>query len=204
MNITCEVKRKRFYQLRENTSVEFECVDECSQCCVEREYYPSKRFGKVGVLLLASEKAAIKSLADSAGINIVILPRIGISHGDSEPDVLAYQLMGIEQNGNTCPFLDTSGKTKSPHGGHPCRIYSDRPLACRAYPLIESKPVTLDSKCRFCKECGHADGNLDSEIKALAKIKAEMDPGNGKVWRYATGVCEPEDAGVAETGWIAD
>ncbi|RNJ78918.1 MAG: YkgJ family cysteine cluster protein [Nitrosopumilus sp. H8] len=184
--------------------MEFECVEECSKCCVEREYYPSKRFGKVGVLLLASERDAVRSLADSAGIKVTILPRIGVSDGSSKPDVLAYQLMGTEQNGNTCPFLDTSSGAKSPHGGHPCRIYGDRPLACRAYPLIESKSVELDSKCRFCKECGHADGNLDSEIEALARIKAGMNPGNGKIWRYATGVCEPEDAGIAETGWIAD
>ncbi|MBT3580008.1 MAG: YkgJ family cysteine cluster protein, partial [Nitrosopumilus sp.] len=28
--------------------MEFRCVDECSQCCVEREYYPTKQFGKIG------------------------------------------------------------------------------------------------------------------------------------------------------------
>ena len=31
--------------------------------------------------------------------------------------------MGIEENGNTCPFLDTKSGEKSPHGGFPCKIY---------------------------------------------------------------------------------
>ena len=43
--------------------MEFRCVEECSQCCEEREYYPTKKFGKVGVLILPEEKNQIESLA---------------------------------------------------------------------------------------------------------------------------------------------
>ena len=59
--------------------MEFRCVDECSDCCVEREYYPTKQFGKIGVLILPEEKDRIEKLAKSKEIKIIILPRIGVS-----------------------------------------------------------------------------------------------------------------------------
>ena len=99
--------------------MDFKCVQDCSQCCIEREYYPSKKFGKVGVLILPEEKEAVESLAKDAGLKITILPRIGISEekSDKPSKILAYQMMGKEKNGNTCPFLDTETKSRSPHGG---------------------------------------------------------------------------------------
>ena len=60
-------------------NVEFECIKDCSQCCVEREYYPSKKFGKIGVLILPEEKERIEKLAEKNGLSIKILPRIGMS-----------------------------------------------------------------------------------------------------------------------------
>ena len=74
------------------------------------------------------------------------MPRIGVSEKPNQipTKILAYQLMGIEENGNTCPFLDTESGEKSTHGGYPCKIYKSKPLACSAYPLIESNPITLD------------------------------------------------------------
>ena len=96
--------------------MEFNCVKDCSQCCIEREYYPSKKFGKIGVLILPEEKQKIESLAESLSIHVEIIPRIGVSDDDLGPSkVIAYQMMGKDQNGNTCPFLDMN--TKSPHGG---------------------------------------------------------------------------------------
>ncbi len=53
--------------------MEFRCVDECSQCCVEREYYPTKQFGKIGVLILPEEKENIEKLAELNKIKIKIL-----------------------------------------------------------------------------------------------------------------------------------
>ncbi len=186
--------------------MEFHCIEECSQCCIEREYYPSKKFGKIGVLILPEEKERIEELADSNNIEIKILPRIGISNNkESDPTkILAYQLMGIEKNGNTCPFLDTQSGGKSPHGGFPCKIYNDRPLACRAYPLIESQPMSLDEKCKFCKECGNADQNLDSELESLLKIKEKMNTNAQTIWRFATNVGEEEDKTVLESGWFSE
>ena len=89
--------------------MEFRCIEECSDCCVQREYYPTKKFGKIGVLILPEEKEKIEKIAIDNKIEIKILPRIGVSENPEQlpTEILAYQLMGIEENGNTCPFLDT-------------------------------------------------------------------------------------------------
>jgi len=181
-------------------------MPDCSQCCVEREYYPTKKFGKIGVLILPEEKESIQHLAKINGLKITILPRIGISEENNSipTKILAYQLMGIEQNGNTCPFLDTETATRSPHGGFPCKIYNKRPLACMTYPLIESDPVILDQKCKFCKEHGSADQNLNSEIESLLKIKIKMTTNAPCIWRFATGFGEESDKDQIEIGWILE
>jgi Fe-S-cluster containining protein len=198
--------RKRFLSNNIKKYVKFQCITDCSQCCIEREYYPSKKFGKIGVLILPEEKERIERLANENRLKIKILPRIGISKmKDSGPTkILAYQLMGSESNGNTCPFLDVDSGNKSPHGGFPCKIYKERPLACIAYPLIESEPMTLDQKCKFCKEHGNADQNLNSEVESLLKIKEKMIPDMPVIWRFATGVGELEDKEIIESGWIID
>ena len=170
------------------------------------EYFPTKEFGKIGVLILPEEKEKIEKIAIDKNIQIKILPRIGVSEDkNQEPTkILAYQLMGIEENGNTCPFLDTASGEKSPHGGLPCKIYEERPLACTAYPLIESDPINMDSKCKFCKENGNADENLNQEIESLLKIKEKMMTNAKYVWRYATGIGELNDKSIIKTGWILD
>ena len=185
--------------------MEFRCVEECSQCCVEREYYPSRRFGKIGVLILPEEEERIRGMAAEIGAEISILPRIGISCTDdpSTIKVLAYQLMGRYKDGNMCPFLDTESGAKSPHMGHPCRIYNSRPLACRAYPLNEPNPIRLDEKCKFCKEYGSADGNLESEMESLLKIRGNMETHAPFVWRFATGVGESREK-LLRPGWVRE
>lgn len=158
------------------------------------------------MLILPEEKERIEQLAKINGLKITILPRIGVSEKkDSSPTkILAYQLMGIEQNGNTCPFLDTETSARSPHGGFPCKIYNNRPLACMTYPLIESEPITLDQKCKFCKEHDSADQNLNSEIESLLKIKTKMTTDAPFIWRFATGVGEESDKNQIKTGWILE
>ena len=64
--------------------MEFKCIQDCSQCCIEREYYPSKKFGKIGVLILPEEKEKILHLAEINELKIIILPRIGISEQKEE------------------------------------------------------------------------------------------------------------------------
>ena len=87
--------------------MDFSCVKDCSKCCIEREYYPTIKFGKVGVLILPEEKERIELLAEKNGIKVTIVPRIGISKKESgRPEkILAYQMMGKDLDGNVCPFL---------------------------------------------------------------------------------------------------
>lgn len=185
--------------------MEFQCIQDCSQCCIERGYYPSKEFGKIGVLILPEEKERIEKLAEEKGIKINILPRVGVSNSENEePKVLAYQMMGIEKNGNTCAFLSTETEERSPHGGYLCQIYDKRPLACMTYPLIQTDPIKLDEKCKFCKEKGYADENLNSEIESLLKIKTKMNTDAQLIWRYATGIGEEQDKSLIKEGWILE
>jgi Fe-S-cluster containining protein len=186
--------------------MEFSCIQDCSQCCIEREYYPGKKYGKIGVLILPEEKERMEEFARINNLDILILPRIGISEKKDSTliEILAFQMMGKEKNGNVCPFLDTETKNKSPHGGYPCKIYDNRPLACKTYPLIELDPITLDQKCKFCKENKTADKNLDSEIESLLKIQNKMNTDAPFVWRYATGIGEEEDKHQIKTGWILE
>ena len=184
--------------------MDFSCIEDCSKCCIEREYYPTKKFGKVGVLILPDEKKKIELLAEKNGIKITIMPRIGVSENKSDgPDtILAYQMMGKDPNGNTCPFLDMESSKRSPHGGYACKIYDFRPLACMAYPVIESTPLILDSKCKFCERCDTTTGNVDSELESLIQIKEKMKTDAPYIWRYATGVGESQDKDLIETGWF--
>lgn len=190
----------------ENTEKKFECIKDCSQCCIEREYYPSKKFGKIGVLILPDEKEKIEYYAKREGLDVLILPRIGISHEETDgpTEILAYQMMGKDADGNTCKFLDIESDKKSPHGGYQCKIYENRPLACNAYPVIETNPIDLDSKCKFCQECGVATLNLNYELESLIQIKTKMTTQAPFVWRYATGVGKPFDKTEIKTGWILE
>jgi Fe-S-cluster containining protein len=185
-------------------SMDFSCVTECSKCCIDREYYPTIKFGKVGVLILPEEKKQMELLAEKNDIVMTILPRIGISEKASNgPDtILAYQMMGRDLNGNTCPFLETESSKRSPHGGFVCKIYNNRPLACRAYPVIESSPINLDLKCKFCESHGTPSGNVDSELESLLKIKETMETNAPYIWRYATGIGELQDKDLIENGWF--
>lgn len=184
--------------------MDFSCVAECAKCCIEREYYPTIKFGKIGVLVMPDEKKQIESLAEKNDLNVTVLPRIGVSEVESkEPQtILAYQMMGRESNGNTCPFLDTESSKRSPHGGYACKIYENRPLACRAYPVIQSVPINLDPKCKFCENCETPSGNVDSELESLIQIQKKMDTKARYIWRYATGIGESKDKDLIKTGWF--
>jgi uncharacterized protein len=186
--------------------MKFKCIQDCSNCCIEREYYPSIKYGKVGVLILPEEIKKIESYAKNQNLKIVILPRIGISHekSDRPTKIIAYQLMGKESNGNTCPFLDTESTDRSPHGGYNCKIYQDRPLACKAYPIIESSPILLDSKCKFCESCSNNVTNVNQEVESLVQIKSKMDMTSPFVWRYATGIGDDYHKNKIAIGWFLE
>lgn len=184
----------------------FSCIQGCSDCCTYREYYPSVDYGKIGVLLLPEEKAPMERLAKKMKIRLKIVPRLAV--GTELPErVIAYQMMGKNIDGDLCPFLDVDGSRKSPHGGFNCRIYSERPLACRAYPVIDSgRAAALDGHCQFCKKFSTTKASTDGlqeEIEALARIKASVTADNRAIWRYATATGKPGDVMLPE-GWVAE
>jgi uncharacterized protein len=191
----------------------FSCVRDCSDCCIYREYYPSIEYGKIGVLLLPEEKAEIERIAREMNIKVRIIPRLAIGKASPEK-IIAYQMMGKNDDGSLCPFLEIESNERSPHGGFKCRIYSERPLACRAYPLIDTtdRIAKFDSHCQFCKKFSTSEGSsegLEQEIEALAKIKASVTVGdddvennNISIWRYATST--GRSPRLLPEGWIAE
>jgi uncharacterized protein len=190
----------------------FACIENCSDCCIYREYYPSLEYGKIGVLILPEEKSRIMDQIRITDTKIKIIPRLGIGKnrkGDGPKRIVAYQMMGKNADGNLCPFLETDNPQKSPHGGFRCKIYENRPLACRAYPVLQenNKTVKLDSKCQFCHKFSspYDSSSLHDEIEALTKIKAQFSSVNEKieVWRYATSVGDEKiKHKLLPAGWI--
>ena len=196
----------------------FSCISECSDCCIYREYYPSIEYGKVGVLILPDEKQKIERYAKKMGLEITILPRLGIGTNRSKngPEtIIAYQLMGKNSDGNLCPFLDIESLERSPHGGFKCRIYDKKPVACTAYPVNEEdkKTVTLDSKCKFCQVNNNEDltgctkaykYDLGKEVQALRRIQRCIQVDEIiDIWRYATGIGEQEKQNeFYSQGWV--
>ena len=187
----------------------FSCVQGCSDCCIFREYYPSVEYGKIGVLVLPEEKASIERLAKNLSTRVRIIPRLAV--GKNSPErIIAYQMMGKNEDGDLCPFLEIESKERSPHGGFKCKIYSDRPLACRAYPVVDvvDKTAKFDPHCQFCKKFSTSKASsegLQREIEALAKIRANVtanDDDDISIWRYATATGKSN--GLLPEGWIPE
>lgn len=176
---------------------DFHCIEDCSDCCIYRQYYPSVDYGKIGVLLLPAEKNQVEDQADRLQIKITILPRLGVGinkKSDGPSQIIAYQLMG-NIDGDYCPFLDTKGNNRAPHGGFNCRIYEARPFACQAYPVIKEDKTTieLDSHCKFSAQYSNqvSKNAVDNELRALSRISGRFEKLDGqKIWRYATHVGE--------------
>ena len=192
----------------------FSCIEECSDCCMYREYYPSIEYGKIGVLIMPEERLRIKAIAARNGTHVKIIPRLGIgtnTKGNGPKKIIAYQMMGKNLNGNCCPFLETKSSQRSPHGGLLCKIYDQRPLACIAYPVIQEngKSVLLDGKCTFCHKFSTTtvvaeQNDLQQEIEALTKIKVGMNVDEKiEIWRYATAIGDEENApNFFPAGWV--
>ncbi len=160
---------------------------------------------------MPAEKEKIERLANDLNIRVKILPRIGVGsiYQDGKKvgprHVIAYQLVGVKSNGDLCPFLDVTGSERSPHNSYRCMIYDQRPLACRAYPVVEfGKNVKLDGKCQFCRSCSDSVESVQQEIEALAKIQQMMHFDENDVWRYATGVGDEKDMDEVQEGWFLE
>lgn len=111
--------------------VTFECL-KCGTCC-RNLLVVSGRF-TFGLALHPDETALFPS--------DVVFPYAGIGKMGHPKRIVEFQL-GV----NTCPHLERNT----------CRIYFNRPLACRSYPTIifgiEPLKVYLEENCRWLKEC---------------------------------------------------
>jgi Fe-S-cluster containining protein len=162
------------------------------------------------VLLLPGEVSLIERHARENNLTVRILPRIAVGRVSPER-IVAYQMMGKNEDGDLCPFLRVESSERAPHGGFRCGIYDDRPLACRAYPLLEGdEPPKLDEHCRFCRDFSTSTASaqtLRSELAALEQIKSEVTVSDDslRIWRYATGTGRPEDNEMMlPEGWIIE
>ena len=57
--------KRNFIYSNKIRNMEFGCIEECADCCIQREYYPSKQFGKIGVLILPEEKKKNRRIGKS-------------------------------------------------------------------------------------------------------------------------------------------
>lgn len=123
------------------TDMKFTCK-KCANCCTfpkssEKEIKitntksnkPSinlSPFNLKGLVLFPWEKEKLFSLSKKMGIEVKILPDNGFFNQKEKIIAIYFYLLNIE---GECPFLNRS-KT--------CRIYKNRPIICRAYPIVSA------------------------------------------------------------------
>jgi len=91
-------------------------------CC--REIVREVEGITLGLLLTRRERMRIERLATMRGHSIDIRPMIGFGYDEDigEPEFIGF----YQITNNPCPFL----------AGSKCEIHGQRPLICRAYPLV--------------------------------------------------------------------
>ena len=99
------------------------CVEDCAVCCEDVWRTVADKYVN-GLMLLPWEAKKLEKLAKKLGLKVDIKPQMGFgTKGRSRP---RPKIIGTYQLANRrCPFLR---KKK-------CRIYSQRPLVCKSYPI---------------------------------------------------------------------
>ncbi len=93
-----------------------------------------------GLKLFPHEKEHLEKLAKKLGIKLVLKTLSIVITKDYKPLILDYFL-----DHNDCPFLNNHNE---------CRIYPDRPLICRKFPLIDENSIS-----DICPIIKNASGN---------------------------------------------
>ncbi len=78
--------------------MEFRCIEECSDCCVQREYYPTKKFGKIGVLILPEEKEKIEKIAIDNKIETIKNSEIFLTQMETPDEITIYALKKAKEH----------------------------------------------------------------------------------------------------------
>jgi Fe-S-cluster containining protein len=127
----------------------FNCHN-CGECCLN--------FGTCGTLpLFNNEKKRYEKLAFDLEINVEFIPENVMI--DNKTGVMICSNWGLK--GNPCPFLDKNCQ---------CRIYEDRALICKAFP-IEKVPFNNDLNLGCFMKCLNFDHKKFIESgKGLVKI----------------------------------
>ena len=120
------------YPLYEGERIKFHCLN-CGQCC--RNLLKENEGMTLGLTLTKDEAKLFPQN--------VISP----AHGRGKNSLSVNPITMYQLNVGECPFLE---KTKK------CRIYANRPLTCRRFPLVYSSGpmsnVALGSVCKFIKQ----------------------------------------------------
>ena len=149
----------------------FNC-DRCGHCC-RNLLQPQDDGTLLGLALLtAQEKALFKD------VDVVPYTAVG---KDSPREILMYQVKN-----NVCPHINRNNE---------CLIYSKRPLACRAYPIVNTigKKI-VDLECPQVskytpdelRQVGFPDelGEAMTIINKLIKKSLRKEHGNHTLWRF--------------------
>lgn len=157
---------------------DFQCL-RCGKCCIK--LLKESQGTRKGLPLFPKERKIFP--------NDSIKPHIGIGRKptDSKFKIISYQM--IE---NICPHLENNE----------CKIYDDRPIACRAFPLFphiiigEGVTMKIDPACTSLKKLGihypHEDvffteGSLKNEllyVNELSKISSQAHRNIKRTWIF--------------------
>jgi Fe-S-cluster containining protein len=147
----------------------FACL-KCGICC--RSLKTKQNPFSLGLFLFPKEAELLNQLGEARNVKLTIFPQQGVTT-KRETDVkkpekvFSYQLADP-----ICPFLD--GETNK------CAIYDQRPVACRAFPVLTPSPLVLIPECAWVKNnvpslrpyvpMPWAGEGLDDEIRNASRI----------------------------------
>lgn len=110
----------------------------------------------------------------------IVSPQFGVGTRTSlKPrHILSYQL-----NVNVCPHLTEDNN---------CRIYNNRPLSCRAFPLISLGPIgttIADAKdCKFVEQHEKKHGSFLTHLYPLNENNFKMDIGWSAIYQIVDNI----------------
>lgn len=148
--------------------VHFSCL-RCGSCC--RSLRTREHDYTLGLFLFPKEVEMLNQLGSARSLKLKIFPQQGTTTKkatlvDKPNKIFSYQL-----EDSTCPFLneETNG----------CSIYDERPVACRAFPILTPSPLGFIPDCTWVKSNiptfsssfpMSPDRNLDDEIRSASRI----------------------------------
>ncbi len=148
----------------------------CGKCCYFREdknitkedeqKYYDYMYSKYGILYLAplsditinvwpEEAEKLRRIAIEKGVDVKLRPKRAVyDEKNNELIILDYFI-----DHDVCPFFDKKKRT--------CGVYDDRPLICRAFPLLSTKTT---GNCEYKLFDTNEYADEQTEAKKLEKM----------------------------------